>query len=267
MRIRHSFVFNDETFRWRDWQISAAQIAQRRTLITSLGSCSFDEPRDDLRASSLFKLSDHVKTAPFLRRRFTGIAFFVAESPLRNFPAGDGRARPGVAMAISCLISTSVEEGGFFRDLNFGERPVFGNDSLQFLSWRSAAPPGERPAKFCNICWRLTRPLYETMWRCETRLSSTEDVVMQLPARIGDYTDFYSSYHHAFNVGTMFRGPENALMPNWKWLPIAYHGRSVPLCRAGRRCDVRMGRSSHPIQPHLFLGRVEPSISSWKLPF
>ena len=42
------------------------------------------------------------------------------------------------------------------------------------------------------------------------------DVTMQLPVRIGDYTDFYSSYHHAHNVGTMLRGPENALMPNWK---------------------------------------------------
>jgi len=40
----------------------------------------------------------------------------------------------------------------------------------------------------------------------------------------GDYTDFYSSIEHATNVGTMFRGPENALMPNWKHLPVGYHG-------------------------------------------
>lgn len=44
---------------------------------------------------------------------------------------------------------------------------------------------------------------------------SQNDVKMHLPAQIGDYTDFYSSIHHATNVGIMFRGPENALMPNW----------------------------------------------------
>lgn len=48
----------------------------------------------------------------------------------------------------------------------------------------------------------------------------------QLPVTIGDYTDFYSSLEHATNVGTMFRGPEQALLPNWRHLPIAYHGRA-----------------------------------------
>ena len=60
---------------------------------------------------------------------------------------------------------------------------------------------------------------------------------MKLPVRIGDYTDFYSSYHHAHNVGTMLRGPENALMPNWKWLPVAYHGRASSVVISGT--DVR----------------------------
>ena len=49
---------------------------------------------------------------------------------------------------------------------------------------------------------------------------------MHLPATIGDYTDFYSSIDHATNVGTMFRDPNNALLPNWKHLPVGYHGRS-----------------------------------------
>jgi len=54
----------------------------------------------------------------------------------------------------------------------------------------------------------------------------TDKVTMHLPARIGDYTDFYSSKDHATNVGIMFRGKENALMPNWLHLPVGYHGRS-----------------------------------------
>jgi len=63
------------------------------------------------------------------------------------------------------------------------------------------------------------------------------DVRMQLPASIGDYTDFYSSYYHAHNVGTMLRGQDNALMPNWKWLPVAYHGRASSVVVSGT--DVR----------------------------
>jgi len=56
---------------------------------------------------------------------------------------------------------------------------------------------------------------------------------MHLPAAIGDYTDFYSSKEHATNVGTMFRGKENALMPNWTWLPVGYHGRASSVVVSG----------------------------------
>ncbi|XP_060075134.1 fumarylacetoacetase-like [Ylistrum balloti] len=56
---------------------------------------------------------------------------------------------------------------------------------------------------------------------------------MHLPARIGDYTDFYSSKNHAYNVGCMFRGPENALMPNWTHLPVGYHGRASSVVVSG----------------------------------
>jgi len=60
-----------------------------------------------------------------------------------------------------------------------------------------------------------------------------KDVVMQLPARIGDYTDFYSSKNHAYNLGVMFRGKENALQPNWLWLPVGYHGRASSVVVSG----------------------------------
>lgn len=58
-------------------------------------------------------------------------------------------------------------------------------------------------------------------------------VVLHLPVRIGDYTDFYSSRDHATNVGVMFRGPENALMPNWLHLPVGYHGRASSVVVSG----------------------------------
>ncbi|XP_058838353.1 fumarylacetoacetase [Topomyia yanbarensis] len=58
-------------------------------------------------------------------------------------------------------------------------------------------------------------------------------VQMHLPANIGDYTDFYSSIHHATNVGVMFRGKDNALMPNWRHLPVGYHGRASSVVVSG----------------------------------
>ena len=59
------------------------------------------------------------------------------------------------------------------------------------------------------------------------------DVTMHVPAQIGDYTDFYSSRQHATNVGIMFRGVENALMPNWLHLPVGYHGRASSVVVSG----------------------------------
>lgn len=56
---------------------------------------------------------------------------------------------------------------------------------------------------------------------------------MHLPATIGDYTDFYSSLEHATNVGCMFRDPKNALTPNWKYLPVGYHGRASSVVISG----------------------------------
>ena len=63
-------------------------------------------------------------------------------------------------------------------------------------------------------------------------LTQTE-VTMHLPIEIGDYTDFYSSIEHATNVGKMFRNPENALLPNWKHLPVGYHGRASSIIISG----------------------------------
>jgi fumarylacetoacetase len=68
-------------------------------------------------------------------------------------------------------------------------------------------------------------------------LHDRSDVEMVMPVDVGDYTDFYSSEHHARNVGTMFRGPENALQPNWKHLPVGYHGRASSIILSGQ--DVR----------------------------
>ncbi|EFJ45774.1 hypothetical protein VOLCADRAFT_63270 [Volvox carteri f. nagariensis] len=78
------------------------------------------------------------------------------------------------------------------------------------------------------------------------------DVTMLLPAQIGDYTDFYASRQHATRVGSMFRGPANALNPNWLHLPVGYHGRSSSVVPSGapvRRPSSAVSSSSPPPRP------------------
>ena len=71
-------------------------------------------------------------------------------------------------------------------------------------------------------------------------------VQMHLPVSIGDYTDFYASREHASNVGEMFRGKENALMPNWLHLPVGYHGRASSIVVSGTPIKRPRGQCKPP---------------------
>src|SRR5947199_3118226 len=170
--------------------------------------------------------------------------------PLENLPFGvfkprEGPARIGVALGDDVVDLTALEEAGLLKDLPPETAAATTRDSLnEFLALG-------RPA------WRRVREILQKLLSAETATLRDDkklrervfhrqaDVVMQLPVKIGNYTDFYSSYHHARNVGTMLRGPENALMPNWKWLPVAYHGRASSVVVSGT--DVR--RPSGQIKP------------------
>ena len=156
--------------------------------------------------------------------------------PIQNLPYGifkprDGTARAGVAIGELILDLSVLEELGHLRDVT--EQQIFSGGSL------NAFMAMGRPA------WKKTRAILQNLLSAdngalrdnselrEHAFHKQSEVTMQLPACIGDYTDFYSSYHHAHNVGTMLRGPENALMPNWKWLPVAYHGRASSIVVSG----------------------------------
>ena len=174
--------------------------------------------------------------------------------PIQNLPFGvfkpaQKEARVGVAIGEFVLDLSVLEELGHFRGREFQGRRVFSENALNgFLALG-------RPA------WRMAREVILYLLSAESAtlrddaalrgraFHAQKDVAMQLPARIGDYTDFYSSYHHAHNVGTMLRGPENALMPNWKWLPVAYHGRASSIVVSGT--DVRRphGQTKAPDPP------------------
>jgi fumarylacetoacetase len=170
--------------------------------------------------------------------------------PIQNLPFGvfqPKNAKPRVGVAIGDLIVdlSILEQLGHFPSTEFSQRNVFSEDSLN--AFLALGRPAWRKAR--EIVQHLLSTDAATL-RDDAKLRARvfhaqKDVVMKLPARIGNYTDFYSSYHHAHNVGTMLRGPENALMPNWKWLPVAYHGRASSVVIGGR--DVR--RPSGQIKP------------------
>jgi fumarylacetoacetase len=90
----------------------------------------------------------------------------------------------------------------------------------------------------------------QTRGRVEPLLIPMRDAVLQLPAQIGDYTDFYASIHHATRVGKLFR-PDNPLLPNYKYLPIGYHGRASSLVASGaeirRPCGQIKSQTGEPL--------------------
>jgi fumarylacetoacetase len=104
-----------------------------------------------------------------------------------------------------------------------------------------------------SLLTRIDSPLKNESLRSRA-LVSAQEVQMHLPVEIGNYTDFYASREHATNVGIMFRGRENALMPNWLHLPVGYHGRASSVIVSGS--DVR--RPSGQILP---AGETSPQFS------
>lgn len=160
-------------------------------------------------------------------------------------PANGGAASVGVAIGDHVLDLAVLEERGLLAATapgNAGGR-LFAEATLnRFMAAGQTA-------------WRQTR---ETITRLLSRDEPTlrddaklrdralipmAEVEMLLPADIGDYTDFYSSREHATNVGIMFRGKENALMPNWLHLPVGYHGRASSIVVSGTDLHRPLGQS------------------------
>jgi len=152
--------------------------------------------------------------------------------PIQNIPYGvfcrkvDGKVSIGTRIGNYVLDLSILSEMGYFNDLEFNRTKPFENKTLNnFMS-------------LGKDCWHEARiaiqdllsednpKLRDNLEVREKVLLEIENVSLRMPVDIGDYTDFYSSRQHATNVGIMFRGKENALMPNWLHLPVAYHGRA-----------------------------------------
>jgi fumarylacetoacetase len=158
-----------------------------------------------------------------------------SDFPIQNLPFGifsttDRTARVGVAIGEEILDLKTLHETGYLKSLSF-EDTDFENSSLN-----------EMMLKGKSACSQLRNRIGELLDESNSEISEEdkgrllikqENATMHLPVKIGDYTDFYSSREHATNVGTMFRDPENALLPNWLHIPVGYHGRASSIILSG----------------------------------
>ncbi len=165
-------------------------------------------------------------------------AVTTTDFPLQNLPLGIFRspersARPGVAIGDQILDLVAVAEQGMLDDTLAATIHECAHDGALnlLLAEGRLALRGLR-----SVVSSLLRADTDDGKRTETLsgalLVAMADAELLIPARVGDYTDFYASIHHATNVGSMFR-PDNALLPNYKWVPIGYHGRASSLVSSG----------------------------------
>jgi fumarylacetoacetase len=152
--------------------------------------------------------------------------------PIQNLPFACVRQeglRGGIVVAIGdeVLDLAMAMAAGWGSDLSEAVRNALAGTELNALA---ARPPDDWRAVRLALSDALSAPEWED--RLRPALKPAGALAFQLPFHIHDYTDFYASLHHATNVGAMFR-PDNPLLPNYKWVPIGYHGRSSSIVVSG----------------------------------
>jgi len=160
-----------------------------------------------------------------------------SDFPIQNIPFGVFLTRDDIITIGTRIGDTAIDLGalhqlGYFDGIPLTD-DIFLQDTLNdFIAdgrktWRAVRN------RIAQIFDSNTETLKQNKRHKEIVLFRLDEIEMQLPVQIGDYTDFYSSIEHATNVGNMFREPENALLPNWLHIPIAYHGRSSSIIPSG----------------------------------
>ncbi|MFO0828659.1 MAG: fumarylacetoacetase [Phycisphaerales bacterium] len=167
--------------------------------------------------------------------------------PIQNLPFGvfsrDTREDPriGVAIGDQILDVRAASEGGFLGGLSEVAKNTLTKSTLNEFAALGAAPRGNLRRSMQSLLG-LDGPLRGSA-AAKRLLVPQREAQMHLPFEIGDYTDFYASLHHATNVGKMFR-PNNPLMPNWKYLPVGYHGRASSVVVSGTGVRRPWGQTS-----------------------
>ena len=152
-----------------------------------------------------------------------------ADFPIQNLPYGifspnGGQPRPGVAIGNRVLDLAMAAQTGLLPGLP--PEDLSGDTLNALMAW----PADQRQRLRRRLSLLLSRPAHRDS--LSPLLHDQASVTLHLPARIGDYTDFYVGIHHANNVGRLFR-PDNPLLPNYKHVPIGYHGRASSIRPSG----------------------------------
>ncbi|MFW6347268.1 MAG: fumarylacetoacetase [Cyclonatronaceae bacterium] len=162
-----------------------------------------------------------------------------SDFPIQNLPFGifrpalKYRPRVGVAIGQYVLDLAVLASHGFFDGPALRNQDVFEEGYLNAFMDLGPAARREARAYVSRLLSGEDARLQKDAGLQKRALIPMEKTVMELPVEIGDYTDFYSSREHATNVGTMFRGKENALPANWLHVPVGYHGRSSSIIKSG----------------------------------
>ncbi|MEX1238326.1 MAG: fumarylacetoacetase, partial [Cyclobacteriaceae bacterium] len=174
-----------------------------------------------------------------------------SDFPIQNLPFGifqgpDGIPRAGAAIGNGVIDLAVLQEDGYLHERGLPTgifRQPYLND---FLALGREKIRGVR-----DRVSRLLRHDNDTIPSPVRKkiLIAQGDVNMLLPIRVSNYTDFYSSEEHAINVGSIFRDPKNPLLPNWKHLPVGYHGRASSIVVSGTPIHRPKGQIKSPDKP------------------
>ena len=169
-----------------------------------------------------------------------------SDFPIQNLPFGifktaHSKERVGVRIGDYVLDLCAIFDLGLFANLGF-ERSDFEATVLNPMMKKGKLGVRALRNKISDLLEVSSTLLQENR---STVLFPIDAIHLCMPIQIGDYTDFYSSREHATNVGTMFRDPANALLPNWLWIPVGYHGRASSVILS----DVNIHRPKGQIKP------------------
>jgi fumarylacetoacetase len=172
--------------------------------------------------------------------------------PIQNLPFGifssaSGSPRAGVAIGDCILDLSIIEDAGLLNGIA-GTEKVFNRGRLNdFISLGKPAWHALR-GRLSELLQHDNTTIRDNAAVREKALALAREVRMLLPVTIPGYTDFYSSKEHATNVGSMFRDPKNALLPNWLHMPIGYNGRASSVVVSGTPIRRPMGQLKLPDQ-------------------
>ncbi|MFN7330082.1 MAG: fumarylacetoacetase [Bacteroidota bacterium] len=160
-----------------------------------------------------------------------------SDFPIQNLPFGIFKTEylspvAGVAIGNYVLDLVYLHENGFFDGLGLPVG-IFNQPTLNDFISLGREKASEVRQRISELLRHDNDELRDNVAAREIALIPMEEVQMQMPIKVANYTDFYSSEEHATNVGTMFRDPKNALLPNWRHLPVGYHGRASSIVVSG----------------------------------